>query len=456
MKRIEKLLVANRGEIALRVFRTCRRLGIASVAVFSEADDASAHALGADEAVPVGPSSARDSYLRSDKIISAALDRGADAIHPGYGFLSENADFADAVAAAGLVWVGPDSETIRAMGDKQRARDIAVRAGVPVVPGSRRFEPGDNAGLEDAAAAVGFPLLVKAAGGGGGIGMKRLETPDGLAEVVAATQSMAAKSFGNGAVFLERFVPKARHIEIQVFGFGNGEAVHLFERDCSLQRRFQKVIEESPAPGLPETVRRQMAQAAVDLCRATRYRGAGTVEFIVDAATFEFFFLEMNTRIQVEHPVTEMVTGVDLVAWQIELAQGTLAPMKQSAIQVRGHAIECRLYAENPERMFMPSPGPLTLFRLPQESTFLRVDTGYREGDTVTPFYDPMIAKIIVWGENREAARKAAVAAMRSTEIQGIRTNRDFLIACLSDPDFSAGDVHTGFIESSKDRLLAA
>lgn len=456
MKTIKKLLVANRGEIALRVFRTCRRLGIASVAVFSEADDAAAHVLGADEAVPVGPPSARDSYLRCDKIIDAALERGADAIHPGYGFLSENADFADAVAAAGLVWVGPDPDTIRAMGDKQRARDIAVRAAVPVVPGSRRFEPGDSSGLEEAAAAVGFPLLVKAAGGGGGIGMKRLETPDGLAKVVAATQSMAAKSFGNGAVFLERFVPKARHIEIQVFGFGNGEAVHLFERDCSLQRRFQKVIEESPAPGLPETVRRQMAQAAVDLCRATRYRGAGTVEFIVDSATFEFFFLEMNTRIQVEHPVTEMVTGVDLVAWQIELAQGTLAPMQQSAIQVRGHAIECRLYAENPERMFMPSPGPLTLFRLPQEGTFLRVDTGYREGDTVTPFYDPMIAKIIVWGETRESARNAAVAAMRSTEVQGIRTNRDFLIACLSDQDFSAGDVHTGFIESAKDRLLAA
>ncbi|WP_202814503.1 acetyl-CoA carboxylase biotin carboxylase subunit [Aureimonas frigidaquae] len=456
MTTIKKLLVANRGEIALRVLRTCRHMGIAGVAVFSEADDAAAHVLGADEAVAIGPPSARDSYLRSDKIIGAALDSGADAIHPGYGFLSENADFADAVSAAGLIWVGPDPETIRAMGDKQRARDIAVRAGVPVVPGSQRFEPGDNARLEDAAAAVGFPLLVKAAGGGGGIGMKRLETPDGLAEVVAATQSMAAKSFGNGAVFLERFVPKARHIEIQVFGFGNGEAVHLFERDCSLQRRFQKVIEESPAPGLPETVRRQMAQAAVDLCRATRYRGAGTVEFIVDAATFEFFFLEMNTRIQVEHPVTEMVTGVDLVAWQIELAQGTLAPMQQSAIEVRGHAIECRLYAENPERMFMPSPGPLTLFRLPPEGTFLRVDTGYRQGDTVTPFYDPMIAKIIVWGETRESARNAAVAAMRSTEVQGIRTNRDFLIACLSDPDFSAGDVHTGFIESAKDRLLAA
>ncbi|WP_198598222.1 acetyl-CoA carboxylase biotin carboxylase subunit [Mangrovicella endophytica] len=456
MPEISKVLVANRGEIALRVMRSCERLGIASVGIYSEADRDAAHVKAAGEAVLVGPAPARESYLKVDAVLAAARDSGADAIHPGYGFLSENAAFAQAVIDAGLAWIGPAPETIRAMGDKQQARMLAQAAGVPVVPGSRRFETGDTDGLLEAAETVGYPLLVKAAGGGGGIGMRRVDTAEKLVETVAATQSMAEKSFNNGAVFLERFVPKARHIEIQVFGFGNGKAVHLFERDCSLQRRFQKVIEESPAPGLPQDVRQAMAKAAVDLCRATRYSGAGTVEFIVDAESFEFFFLEMNTRIQVEHPVTEMVTSVDLVAWQIDLARGQLAPVDQDAIRTKGHAIECRLYAENPAKMFMPSPGPLTRFALPAAAADLRIDSGYREGDTVTPFYDPMIAKIIVWGESRDAARQRAIAAMRAVEVEGIRTNRDFLLACLADPDFAAGDVHTGFIEAEKARLLAA
>lgn len=456
MAAVTKILVANRGEIALRVFRSCARLGISTVALYSEADRDAAHVQAADEAVAVGPSPARDSYLRIENVLAAARATGAQAIHPGYGFLSENAEFAERVLADGLVWIGPRPETIRSMGDKQHARQIAEDAGVPVVPGSRRFEPGDDAGLAAAAETVGYPLLVKAAGGGGGIGMRLVESPDKLAETVVATQSMAAKSFGNGAVFLERFVPKARHIEIQVFGFGDGRALHLYERDCSLQRRYQKVIEESPAPHLPESVRAAMTKAAVDLCRVTRYTGAGTVEFIVDARSFEFFFLEMNTRIQVEHPVTEMVTGVDLVAWQIEQARGRLEPMTQSAIATRGHAIECRLYAENPAKMFMPSPGPLTRFVLPGEAEHLRVDSGYREGDAVTPFYDPMLAKIVVWGPDRETARQAALDAMRQVAVEGIRTNRDFLMACLADPDFVAGDVYTGFIEAEKARLVAA
>ncbi len=324
MADIDKVLVANRGEIARRIFASCRRLGLKTVAVYSEADAQLAHVTEADEAFAIGGPRAQDSYLRVDRLLEVAAASGADAIHPGYGFLSENAEFAEAIGAAGLVWIGPAPQSIRDMGDKQRAREIATRAGVPVVPGSRRFEAGELDGLHVAGDRVGFPLLVKAAAGGGGIGMRRVDKSEQLMEVAVATQSMAGKAFGNGAIFLERYIAKARHIEIQVFGYGDGKAIHLFERDCSLQRRFQKVIEESPAPKLPHAVRDRMTAAAVNLCRATRYKGAGTVEFIVDAATFEFFFLEMNTRIQVEHPVTEMVTGQDLVEMQIELARGRL------------------------------------------------------------------------------------------------------------------------------------
>ena len=342
------------------------------------------------------------------------------------------------------------------MGDKQRARDIAESAGIPVLPGSQRFEPSALEGLEASANSVGYPLLVKASAGGGGIGMRRVDHPDQLRDVVAATQSMAVKAFGDGAVFLERFVPKARHVEIQVFGFGDGKAVHLFERDCSLQRRFQKVIEESPAPGLPDDVRSRIMAAALDLCRATHYRGAGTVEFIVDAENFSFYFLEMNTRIQVEHPVTEMITGQDLVAMQLQFAGGQLIGMEQPEIAARGHAIECRIYAENPAKMFMPAPGPLTLFRPPANMTHVRVDSGYREGDIVTPHYDPMIAKLITWGANRDEARIGAIEALRRFEIYGIKNNRDFLIACLQDECFAAGDVFTGFIDTRRGRLLAA
>jgi len=453
---MKRLLVANRGEIARRIFRTCRVLGIETVAVYSEADEGAAHVAEADSAVAIGPSPARDSYLRAERVLDAARETEADAIHPGYGFLSENAGFAEAVADAGLIWVGPTPQSLRDMGDKQRAREIAAAAGVPIVPGSGRLEEAEAAAVVAAGDAVGFPLLVKASAGGGGIGMRRVDDPAKLVDTVAATQSMAQKAFSDGAVFLERFVPKARHIEIQVFGFGDGEAVHLYERDCSLQRRFQKVIEESPAPGLPDAVRAAMAEAAVRLCRATKYRGAGTVEFIVDAKNFDFFFLEMNTRIQVEHPVTETVTGVDLVAMQIDLARGTLARPLQPDIATRGHAIECRLYAENPAKMFMPSPGTLDIFRMPDDITDIRIDAGYREGEEITQYYDPMIAKLIAWGEDRDAARARAAEALGDMRVEGIRSNREFLIACLNDPMFSAGDVHTGFIDARQKLLLAA
>ena len=455
MPAFDKVLIANRGEIARRVIASCRRLGLQSVSIYSEADATLAHVGEADQAFAVGGPRAQDSYLRVDRLLSVAAESGAGAVHPGYGFLSENAAFAEAVGAAGLVFIGPDPQTIRDMGDKQRARDIASRAGVPVVPGSRRFEVDELDGLEPAGETVGYPLLVKASAGGGGIGMRRVDRPEQLREVAVATQSMAAKAFGDGAIFLERFIAKARHVEMQVFGFGDGTAIHLYERDCSLQRRYQKVIEESPAPRLPAKVRDRMAADAVALCQATRYRGAGTVEFVVDAGTFEYFFLEMNTRIQVEHPVTEMLTGRDLVAMQIELARGNLSPITQAAIEPTGHAIEARIYAENPSKKFMPSPGKLERFR-PPAMEGLRVDAGYREGDMVTPFYDPMIAKVIVQAPTRDQARDTLAQALRAFEIEGIRNNRDFLVACLQDDVFAAGDVSTGFIDQRLDALLAS
>ena len=453
MPEVAKILVANRGEIACRIIASCRRLGLASVAVYSEADAALMHVTEADEAHLLGPARAQESYLRADRLLEVAVRSRADAVHPGYGFLSENPNFALAVEAAGLIWIGPTSASIRDMGDKQRAREIAKAAGVPVVPGSRRFEAGDLVGLEEEAAAVGYPLLVKAAGGGGGLGMRRVDGPGQLGEIAASTQSMAGKAFSNGAIFLERYIPKARHVEIQIFGFGDGGAVHLFERDCSLQRRFQKVIEESPAPGLPRKVIDRMTAAAVALCRATHYRSAGTVEFVVDADSFDFYFLEMNTRIQVEHPVTELVTGLDLVALQIELARGRLVAMPQNAISPLGHAIEVRLYAENPAKNFMPSPGRLERFRLPPGEG-IRIDTGYREGDLITPFYDPMIAKLIAYGGNRDEARHRLIGALKRLEVHGIHHNRDFLLACLAHDVFAAGDVSTDFINRRLERLL--
>ena len=453
---MKKILVANRGEIACRVIDSCRRLGIATVAVYSEADAGARHVSLADEAVPIGPAPARESYLVADRLVEAAVASGAQGIHPGYGFLSENAAFARAVEAAGLVWIGPDPRSIEDMGDKERARDIASASGVPILPGSARFDGGALDGIEEAAAEVGYPLLVKASAGGGGIGMRRVDDESSVRKVAEATGSMAGKAFGDPAIYLERCIERARHVEIQVFGFGDGHGVHLHERDCSLQRRFQKVVEESPAPGLPASLRDDMARAAVALCRHERYRGAGTVEFVVDAQRMDFHFLEMNCRIQVEHPVTEMTTGTDLVAWQIELARGNLSPFDQSRIVASGHAIECRLYAENPAKHFMPSPGRLVRFRMPEPSDDVRVDTGFREGDEVTFHYDPMLAKIIVRGDDRDAAIDRMREALDAVEVDGIATNAAYLAACMEHPEFRAGDVTTDFIARNHKALLAS
>ena len=453
---MKKILVANRGEIACRVIDSCRRLGIATVAVYSEADADARHVSLADEAVPIGPAPARESYLVADRLVEAAVASGAQGIHPGYGFLSENAAFARAVEAAGLVWIGPDPRSIENMGDKERARDIASASGLPVLPGSVRFDGESLDGIEEAAAEVGYPLLVKASAGGGGIGMRRVDDESSVRKVAEATGSMAGKAFGDPAIYLERCIERARHVEIQIFGFGDGHAVHLHERDCSLQRRFQKVVEESPAPGLPASLRDDMARAAVALCRHERYRGAGTVEFVVDAQRMDFHFLEMNCRIQVEHPVTEMTTGTDLVAWQIELARGNLRPFDQSCIVASGHAIECRLYAENPAKHFMPSPGRLVRFRMPEPSDDVRVDTGFREGDEVTFHYDPMLAKIIVRGDDRDAAIDRMREALDAVEVDGIATNAAYLAACIEHPEFRAGDVTTDFIARNHKALLAS
>jgi len=452
---MKKLLIANRGEIACRVIRGAKSLGISTVAVYSEVDAQSLHVKQADEAVLVGPAKATESYLSTDRILTAARETGAQAIHPGYGFLAESAHFAEMVMDQGLTWVGPTPAQISAMGDKARARAIAQAAGVPVLKGSPRFAVGERNDLLAAADAVGYPLLVKASAGGGGIGMRLVEQADQLEKIVESTQAMAERSFGDGTIFLERYIPKARHIEIQLFGFGDGRAVHYYERECSIQRRFQKVIEESPACDLPDEVRDQMTGAAVALAESQSYQGAGTAEFLVDAATNEFFFLEMNTRIQVEHPVTEMTTHADLVAMQIQLARGDdLSAITQESIQHAGHAIECRLYAENPAKMFLPSPGTLETLILPHPTDRVRVDTGVVEGDIITPYYDPMIAKLICAGASRAEALDLMANTLSDTTIVGIANNVSFLKEIVSHPRFRSGDVFTGFIDTYKTDLI--
>jgi len=444
---VKKVLIANRGEIACRVIRTCRTLGLETVAVYSDADAKSLHVSQADEAQAIGPAPAKQSYLAGDNILAAAEASGADAVHPGYGFLAENSNFARAVTRAGLIWIGPTPESIDDMGDKQRARLLARAAGLPILPGSARFAVGDLAGLDQAARTVGLPLLVKASAGGGGIGMRRVDTPEDLAKTFQATQGLAEKSFGDGAVYLERLVAKARHVEIQVFGFGDGRAVHMYERECSVQRRYQKIIEETPAPGISAEVRAAMADAAVALVRQERYRGAGTVEFVVDADSGAHYFLEMNTRIQVEHPVTEMTTGLDLVSLQIRLARGDdLSSLTQESIRAIGHSIEGRLYAEDPARDFLPSPGTLRRFQLPKEIDGLRIDLGVREGDQITFHYDPLIAKIISHGPDRNEAVARMLIALGQVQLEGVKTNAAFLGRVVDHPAFRAGDTHTGFV----------
>lgn len=451
---MNRVLIANRGEIACRIIDSCRKLGLETVAIYSDADADALHVRQADTARHIGPSPARASYLDMEAVLQAAADSGADAIHPGYGFLSESSEFARRVMHAGLTWVGAHPDTIRNMGDKERAREIAQAASVPVLLGSQRFATGVLDDLLEAAEAVGYPLLVKAASGGGGIGMRLVDDPSKLEKIAAATQSMAEKAFGDGTIFLERYVRNARHVEVQVFGFGNGDVVHFYERDCSLQRRYQKVIEESPAPGLPEQTRRAMTEVAVALCKHQGYGGAGTVEFVLDADSNEFFFLEMNTRIQVEHPVTELCTETDLVAMQLQHAAGILPQFTQQAIGTAGHAIECRIYAENPSKNFMPSPGALVDFALPEAGGGVRIDCGLRPGDEVSMFYDPMIAKISCHANTREDAIDKMIRSLGQVRISGVRTNTDFLLNCLRHQAFQDGRISTGFIDEHRTDLV--
>jgi acetyl/propionyl-CoA carboxylase alpha subunit len=451
---LESLLIANRGEIARRVIRTCKRLGVRTVAVYSEADAQAPFVREADQAVLIGPAPAGESYLVGAKILEAAKATGAQAIHPGYGFLSENAEFAEAVAAAGLIWVGPPPAAIRAMGLKDAAKALMAKAGVPVTPGYMGDDQSD-ARLQAEAEALGFPVLIKAVAGGGGKGMRRVDQAKDFAAALASCRREAAGAFKDDRVLLETYVTRPRHIEVQVFGDAHGHVVHLFERDCSLQRRHQKVVEEAPAPGMSEEVREAVCQAAVRAAQAVSYVGAGTIEFIADAGAGlradRIWFMEMNTRLQVEHPVTEAITGQDLVEWQLRVASGEPLPLAQADIPRRGHAIEARLYAENPHTGFLPSIGRLDHFRLPGG---IRVDSAVEEGGAVTPFYDPMIAKLIAYGPTREAAAAELAAACRAVEVSPVKTNAGFLARALADADFIAGAVETNFIAERLDRLI--
>jgi propionyl-CoA carboxylase alpha chain/3-methylcrotonyl-CoA carboxylase alpha subunit len=451
------VLVANRGEIARRVFRTASRMGLRTVAVYSEADAEAPHVREADEAVLVGPPPARESYLRIEAVLDAARRTGAEAVHPGYGFLSENADFAEAVAGAGLVWIGPPPAAIRAMGLKDAAKALMMNADVPVTPGYHG-EDQSLGTLKKAAAEVGYPVLIKAVAGGGGKGMKRVDDPDQFADALASAKREAAAAFGDDRVLIEKYVTRPRHVEVQVFGDAHGNVVHLFERDCSLQRRHQKVIEEAPAPGMDAATREAVTSAAIRAAKAVDYVGAGTVEFIADASEGlrpdRCWFMEMNTRLQVEHPVTEMVTGLDLVEWQLRVAAGEPLPLSQDQIALKGHAIEARLYAEDPAKGFLPSIGPLSHFRLPEEG--VRVDTGVEEGGEVSQFYDPMIAKIVAFEATREDAAASLADACREVEVWPVRTNAAFLVRCLEHDDFLAGEVDTAFIPARSDGLVNA
>ncbi|HTV88461.1 MAG TPA: acetyl/propionyl/methylcrotonyl-CoA carboxylase subunit alpha [Stellaceae bacterium] len=450
-----KILIANRGEIACRVVRTARRLGIATVAVYSAADAQALHVAMADEAWPIGPPEPRHSYLDIEKIITAARGSGAQAIHPGYGFLSENAEFAEACAAAGIVFIGPSPAAIRAMGSKAAAKALMQQHGVPVVPGYHGAEQ-DDARLLAEAEQIGYPVMLKASAGGGGRGMRIVRAASEFARALDGARREAKGGFGDDRMLIERYLERPRHIEVQVFGDHHGNIVHLYERDCSIQRRHQKIVEEAPAPGLDAARRGALGKAAVAAAHAVHYVGAGTVEFIAPTEPGDdaFYFMEMNTRLQVEHPVTEMVTGVDLVEWQLRVAAGEKFTRQQAQIGCQGHAIEVRLYAENPARNFLPSTGTLHALRLP-EGAGIRVETGVRQGDTVTPYYDPMIAKIIAGGRDRETARTRLQRALADTAIIGVATNLGFLSRVVADGEFAAAGVDTGFIERRRDTLLA-
>jgi acetyl/propionyl-CoA carboxylase alpha subunit len=456
---ITRLLVANRGEIARRVVRTCHELGIETVAVFSDPDRDAPFVDEATYAVSLGGTTSAESYLDAAKILDAARRTGADAIHPGYGFLSENAEFAHAVGDAGLVWVGPTPDSMRAMALKVEAKRIAAAAGVPLVPGAELGADVTDAHLLSIAADVGYPVLVKASAGGGGKGMRVVRTPDALVEAVAGARREARASFGDPTVFLERYVERSRHVEVQVFGDAHGEIVHLFERECSIQRRHQKIVEESPSPGATAATLESMYAAALSLARAIGYVGAGTVEFLVsgEGAAQEFFFLEMNTRLQVEHPVTEMVTGLDLVAWQLVVAQGEPIPLRQNEIERSGHAIEVRLYAEDPARDFLPSTGTLSSWDLAEgDDGWLRIDSGFAQGGVVSPHYDPMLAKVIAHGEDRAGVALALAEYLRGLAVVGVTTNRLSLAATLEHPAYLSGDTPTSFLDEHPEVLAPA
>jgi 3-methylcrotonyl-CoA carboxylase alpha subunit len=456
---IKSILIANRGEIACRIIRTARKLGVRTVAVYSDADAKALHVREADEAVHIGPSPARESYLVGEKIIAAAKATGAEAVHPGYGFLSENAGFAQAVIDAGLIWVGPDPASITAMGLKDAAKKLMAEAGVPVTPGYLG-EDQDPARLKAEAEAIGWPVLIKAVAGGGGKGMRRVDAAAAFADALLSCKREAASSFGDDRVLIEKYILRPRHIEVQVFGDKHGHVVHLFERDCSLQRRHQKVIEEAPAPGMDAATREAVCGAAVRAAQAVNYVGAGTIEFIADASdglkADRIWFMEMNTRLQVEHPVTEEITGQDLVEWQLRVASGEPLPLKQEELSIDGWAMEARLYAEDPANGFLPSTGPLKYFELPMSTPNQRdrVDTGVQEGSEVTPFYDPMIAKLIVHRQTREGARIALALDCGAVECWPVRTNARFLVNALEDSDFAAGEVDTGLIVRNSDSLV--
>ncbi len=449
-----KILIANRGEIACRVIRACRKLGIASVAVYSEADAEAQHVRQADEAWPIGGPRPQDSYLRGDAIIAVAKQTGAEAIHPGYGFLSENADFADAVEAAGLVFIGPKAASMRKMGSKAGAKELMQARGVPVVPGYTGAEQAP-AQLQAEADRIGYPLMIKAAHGGGGKGMRIVREASEFAAALASCQREAAGAFGRDRVLLERYIAQPRHIEIQVFGDSQGQVIHLGERECSAQRRYQKVIEESPSPLLTPALREAMGAAAVAAAQAIDYVNAGTVEFIV-GADGDFYFMEINTRLQVEHPVTELVTGLDLVEWQLRVATGEALPLSQTQVRHRGHAIEVRLYAEDPAAGFLPGSGKLERLRLPTPSEHLRLDGGVIEGDTVTIFYDPMIAKLIVWDHDRPRALARLRDALAECDIAGPKSNIEFLEKLIRHPVVVEGRIDTSYLDHHLDDVLPA
>nr|WP_315486234.1 acetyl/propionyl/methylcrotonyl-CoA carboxylase subunit alpha [uncultured Undibacterium sp.] len=457
-----KILIANRGEIACRVAATARRMGIKTVAVYSEADANAKHVAVCDEAVLIGPAPAKESYLRADKIIEVALATGAQAIHPGYGFLSENSEFANACAKAGIAFIGPPASAIEAMGSKSAAKSLMEKANVPLVPGYH----GDNQDpdfLQTEADRIGYPVLLKASAGGGGKGMRVIEKSADFKDGLASCKREAINSFGDDKVLAEKYLQRPRHIEIQVFADAHGNCVYLFERDCSVQRRHQKVLEEAPAPGMTAERRAAMGEAAVAAAKAVGYVGAGTVEFIANQDG-SFYFMEMNTRLQVEHPVTEMITGTDLVEWQLRVAAGEQLPLQQSELQIHGHAIEARVYAENPEKGFLPSIGTLRHARTPSAVNFelggspdpasFRIDSGVREGDTISPFYDPMIAKMIVWGKDRTEALARMAQALSQYQIVGLHSNIAFLSRLITSQAFSTADLDTGLIERNQDALF--